>query len=182
NLWFARGDATATGQRGASFDIVFSRALIHHLATPEPMVAEAVRLLRPGGILIIQDRTVEDVLRPASPSHLRGYFFERYPRLIETERERRPATETVVAAMASAGLVGIETVTLSEPRRRYESVSELQDDLRARTGRSILHALSDEELDDLIAYITARVTHAMPIQEADHWTIWCATRPCHQPT
>lgn len=177
DLWFAQGDAASTGLRDASVDIVFSRALIHHLATPAPMFAEALRILRPGGTLIVQDRTIEDVLAPASPTHLRGYFFERYPRLIETERDRRPASDAVVAALTSTGFAGVETATLAEPRRCYTSVIELQADLRARTGRSILHALSDDELDDLTAYITARVGHAMPLQETDAWTIWTAKRP-----
>ena len=47
-------------------------------------------------------------------------------------------------------------------------------DLAARTGRSILHELSDPEIEDLIAYIDERVSTVGPIVEKDRWTLWSA--------
>lgn len=176
-LSFVHASATATGLPDASFDIVFSRALIHHLPELEPAFAEAYRILVPGGTLIVQDRTIEDVLHPATPTHLRGYFFERFPRLLDIERERRPASAGVAGALHEAGFLDTGSSTLSEPRRRYASVTDLQQDLSARTGRSILHALDDDELDDLIAHITSRVGDSLPIHEADSWTVWKGTKP-----
>jgi hypothetical protein len=58
-------------------------------------------------------------------------------------------------------------------RRTYDSVEALERDLAARTGRSILHALDDGELGDLIAFIRARIG-APPIVEKDCWTLWSA--------
>ncbi|HVL25076.1 MAG TPA: class I SAM-dependent methyltransferase [Thermomicrobiales bacterium] len=172
-----QGDAAATGLPDASIDVVFSRAVIHHLPALGPAVAEAYRILAPGGTLIVQDRTFEDVLHPASPAHLRGYFFEVFPRLLDTERDRRPATVDVTRAMAGAGFSGIATTTLAETRRTYNSLPELQADLRKRTGRSILHALDDAELERLIDHISGRVGSHFPLVEHDPWTIWSATKP-----
>lgn len=43
------------------FDVVFSKDVLHHLADPAPLWNEALRLLRPGGCLV-----VADLVRPAS--------------------------------------------------------------------------------------------------------------------
>ncbi len=171
------GDAAATGLAAGSADIVFSRAVIHHLPDLAPVFIEARRILAPGGTIIVQDRTIEDVLQPASPEHLRGWFFDRYPRLLDIERERRPATDGVTGALAAAGFANIAVTTLAEPRRRYLSADEVREDLLARTGRSILHALDDDELADLTDHIAARIGDAFPIDEVDFWTIWTASAP-----
>lgn len=171
---FQQGDAAGTGLAPASRDVVFERALIHHLERYEPAFIEAHRVLVPGGRLIVQDRRPSDVALPGSPRHLRGWFFERFPRLLEIETGRRPTSDKVKQAMRAAGFGSIQTRTLWEVRRTYASVDELERDLSARTGRSILHALDDRELRDLIAFIRERIG-APPIVEKDCWTIWSAT-------
>jgi len=171
---FRQGDAADTGLAPASRDIVFERALIHHLASYEPAFAEARRVLAAGGRLIVQDRTPSDVALPGSPRHLRGWFFERFPKLLDIEAGRRPTSDTVKQAMRAAGFSAIQTRNLWEVRRTYATVDELEVDLAARTGRSILHALDDGELRDLIAFIRERIG-AAPIIEKDRWTIWSAT-------
>jgi arsenite methyltransferase len=50
---FALGDAVATGQADASFDLVIAHTVYSHLADPEGALAEAHRILRPGGQLVI---------------------------------------------------------------------------------------------------------------------------------
>jgi ubiquinone/menaquinone biosynthesis C-methylase UbiE len=51
DLQFAEGDAESLPFPDASFDAVISNFGIHHLARPERAVAEAMRVLRPGGRL-----------------------------------------------------------------------------------------------------------------------------------
>ena len=43
------------------FDVVMSNSLVHHLPTPEDMLRECWRVLRPGGLLFVRD-----LARPAS--------------------------------------------------------------------------------------------------------------------
>jgi ubiquinone/menaquinone biosynthesis C-methylase UbiE len=174
HLSFRQGDATATGLPSASVDIVFQRALIHHLRGYEACFAEARRVLVPGGRLIVQDRTPADVELPGSPEHLRGYFFERFPRLLAVETGRRPTDATVRMALRAAGFRDIENVSLWEVRKIHDGVERLKQDLAACTGRSILHDLSDSELGELIAYIEARIPADDPIIEKDRWTLWSA--------
>ncbi len=170
------GDAHATGLPAASVDIVFERALIHHVKDYRACFAEARRLLAPNGMFLIQDRTVADVEAPASGEHLRGYFFECFPRLMQIEKDRRPDTAHVETALNEAGFRQVVTGTLWETRRTYQNFDELAEDLAARKGRSILHELDDGELQHLIAYIRARQPASGQIVEKDRWTIW-SSRP-----
>ncbi|AVS84800.1 SAM-dependent methyltransferase [Paracidovorax avenae] len=171
---FVQGDATATGLPSAGFDVVFQRALIHHLPDCTACFAEARRLLAPGGWLLVQDRTPEDVALPGSAEHLRGYFFDRFPRLRAFEAGRRPTSEVVAAAMQANGFTDIVHRSLWETRKRYESFESLALDLAARTGRSILHELSDDELQSLIDYLRSELPAHAGIVEKDRWTLWAA--------
>jgi len=74
NLFFQQGDACATTLPSGSADIVFARALLHHIADLSACTSEAYRLLAPGGVYIIQDRTPEDVQLEGSREHIGGFF------------------------------------------------------------------------------------------------------------
>jgi ubiquinone/menaquinone biosynthesis C-methylase UbiE len=52
---FAVGDAAATGQAEGSFDLVIAHTVYSHLVDPEGALAEARRVLRQGGQLVIFD-------------------------------------------------------------------------------------------------------------------------------
>ncbi|MFD2371873.1 class I SAM-dependent methyltransferase [Brevibacillus sp. GCM10020057] len=175
-ITFLRRAAHATGLPDSSADVVFARALVHHLLELEPFVEEAWRLLAPGGVLIIQDRTMEDVLMPPSPTHFRGYFLEQFPHLLEKEAKRRPKDAKVREALQKCGFVQIETKPLWEVRRRYGQWAELKADLLARTGRSILHELDDEQLRTLVVRIGEKMAQQQTIEEQDHWTIWIGAK------
>jgi SAM-dependent methyltransferase len=159
---FREGDAAGTGLAAGSADVVFERALIHHVPDLGAVAAEAARILRPGGILLIQDRTPEDVAQPGSADHPRGWLFDLFPRLLDVENGRRADASQVGAALASAGFEDVTATTLWEVRRRYADKEDYLAEIAARTGRSILHELSDDELVMLV--------------EQDRWTVWRAVR------
>lgn len=121
NIRFVRADACRTGLADVAFDVVLQRALIHHLqqARWSPCFAEARRLLKPGGVLIVQDRTPEDCLLPGSVTHVRGYFFERYPKLKDVEARRRPESRVVCETLEHVGFVHIEERQLWEVVQKY---------------------------------------------------------------
>src|SRR5262245_37947906 len=52
---FAVGEAGATGQPDACFDLVIAHTVYSHLLDPEGALAEARRVLKPGGQLVIFD-------------------------------------------------------------------------------------------------------------------------------
>ena len=172
---FQLGDAAATGLPDGSADVVFERALIHHVPDLGAVATEAARLLRPGGILLIQDRTPADVAQPGSVTHPRGWLFEVFPRLLQVENGRRPTADAVSGTLAGAGFHDVATTSLWEVRRRYADREDYLAEIASRTGRSILHELDDAELAELVAELRRRLP-AGPLVEQDRWTIWRAVR------
>jgi SAM-dependent methyltransferase len=173
---FRPGGATATGLDAGCADLVFERALIHHVPDLGPVAAEAARLLRPGGLVLIQDRTPADVALPGSLEHPRGWLFELFPRLRDVENRRRPGAPAVAAALERAHFRDVGTESLWEVRRRYADREDYLAEIAQRTGRSILHELDDTELDRLVHGLRDRLP-AGPVIERDRWTIWRAVRP-----
>ena len=172
---FRLGDAADTGLDATSADIVFERALIHHVPDLHAVAVEAARILRPGGTLLIQDRTPDDVAQPGSIDHPRGWLFDLFPRLLDVENGRRPDPNQVEAALAAAGFDDVTTTTLWEVRRRYADREDYLAEIAARTGRSILHELNDHELSQLVEELRRRIPDG-PLVEQDRWTLWRAVR------
>jgi hypothetical protein len=61
---------------------------------------------------------------------------------------------------------------------RFRCLFYRRDDLLERRGRSILHELSDSELEELVDYIEAKLSelNSNLIVEQDRWTIWTAVK------
>ncbi|MDN4072252.1 class I SAM-dependent methyltransferase [Fictibacillus terranigra] len=173
---YVRADAANTGLPSYSADMLLERAVIHHLNGLKGCTSEAFRLLKPGGTFIVQDRTPEDSLLPGTDTHIRGYFFEKAPELIEKEIKRRFSSERVIETLENAGFSHVEEVKLWEMRKHYSSVGELSVDLRKRTGRSILFEMNNEKLEQLISYIETRLRADQEISERDRWTLWFAKK------
>ncbi|MFD0692472.1 class I SAM-dependent methyltransferase [Paenibacillus sp. GCM10027628] len=176
NVSFVQGNAYGTGLPTGQLDVVLERALIHHLDDLESCFQEASRILKPEGMYIVQDRTPEDCLLPGDASHIRGYFFEKFPALKDSETARRHDEKKVKSALESSGFQVAHEVKLWETRQVYSDLESLSQDLMARTGRSILHQLQDSELQDLVDYILSRVRDHAPIIEKDRWTVWFCER------
>jgi ubiquinone/menaquinone biosynthesis C-methylase UbiE len=181
NVTFRLGDASQTGLPDTSLDIVFNRALIHHLPELDPFFREAFRILKPGGWLVTQNRTPEDCSVPGSFTHIRGYFFEKFPGLATLEQKRRRTAGEVAEALRKAGFEAVSVHPLWEVNRTYQDMGELRETVLGRTGRSILHELSDRELTELVAFLENQLADApFPLTEKDRWTVWLARKPIHQ--
>lgn len=98
----------------ASFDVVFSNTILHHIPDPYAMLAEAARVLRPGGILLIRD-----LYRPADATRLRQLVDTYAPIEQNTDHQRRLFAESLHAALtpdelrdiaADAGLADAEVI------------------------------------------------------------------------
>lgn len=176
HVGFHLGEAQDTSLPSSSYDLILERALIHHLKDLTPNFKEAYRLLKPDGVILIQDRTPEDCLLKGSPTHIRGYFFEKFPKLAEKEVARRHLDRSVRNTLEEAGFHHVQAYDFWEVRKTHASLNDLKVDLLNRTGRSILFELSDDELHELVEAIGQKVGSNGPIQEQDRWTIWKAVK------
>ena len=87
NLSFEVGDAKATGLESESMDLVVLHTLLIHCPGPEEVLAEAFRILRPGGTLTIFDEDPpsvtaaiadSDPFRPVVDNLIRAYVHDRW--------------------------------------------------------------------------------------------------------
>ncbi len=180
NISFAVGDAMNTELQSERYDVVLERALIHHFKQEDlaACFAEALRLLKPGGVLIVQNRAPEDCLLPGSETHVRRYIVSRFPKLIEKDIARRHESPVVTAMLHQVGFQSVEERKLWETRQVYKGVDELAGDLLACTGRSILHGLTDAELHELVDDMRKELKQheGQEIVEQDRWTVWSGVR------
>jgi len=174
---FCVGSATETGLSSNCADIVFERALIHHLSDKEQIdnASETWRLLRQGGVLVVQDRTFEDVQSLEPTFWIRSTLFEAFPNLIDFERSRRPDRKVYEEILVNIGFTEVQTISYQEVRKRYASFDELKAEIISRKGKSILYELSD---GDIAAYckLLEEKSFTHPLVECDSWTIWLAKK------
>lgn len=178
NINFKLGNALDTKLEDEQYDIILERAIIHHIQNLNECFKEAYRLLKPGGIFLIQDRTQEDCLLKGSSTNIRGYFFSKYPSLINKEISRRFSSPKVLQTLQKKGFNSIKEYSLWETRKVYKHIDDLMKDILNRTGRSILYELDDQQLENLAVYIKnqTNLSSNKTIIEKDRWTIWKAAK------
>ncbi|MEK4297791.1 methyltransferase domain-containing protein [Oceanobacillus sp. FSL W8-0428] len=176
NISFQLGYANNTGLESGSADFILSRALIHHIKDLGSVFVEAYRVLKSDGCYLIQDRTLDDCLLEGSNEHIRGYFFEAFPKLKEFEKKRRRSSDNIKLSLQQAGFRKIEEHRLWEIRKTYKDKQALLDDIQSRAGRSIMHELSDAELASLINYIDQSIGDIEELVEKDRWTLFKAVK------
>ena len=69
NTEFVEGDGTALPFPDASFDLGGTHRTLHHVATPERIVAELARVTRPGGHVLVVDQLAPDDTAAAAVLH-----------------------------------------------------------------------------------------------------------------
>jgi SAM-dependent methyltransferase len=91
NVQLVEADATALPFEGGSFEVVATARTLHHVARPELVIAEATRVLRPGGTMLVVDQ-----LAPVDP--IAAIELNRF------ERARDPSTSRVLGDVDLRGL------------------------------------------------------------------------------
>lgn len=172
---FRVGSASQTTLPDGCADIVFERALIHHLPEQQQHenAVEALRILRPSGLLCVQDRTFADVQASDADFWIRSTLFEAFPHLLDFERSRRPSTNGYADLLRQAGFAEVTVWPYREIRRRYASFEQLRDEILSRKGKSILFALSEAELRRYCELLEQK-SASHPLIECDAWTVWLA--------
>lgn len=79
---FDLGDAKGLPYEDGAFDVVCSNTILHHIPDPQPFLAEAWRVLKPGGALLIRD-----LFRPRDAAELDRLVTEHAADANPTQRE-----------------------------------------------------------------------------------------------
>lgn len=76
--------------------------------------------------------------------------------------------------MNAAGVCDITVDHFWEVRSVHQDRCAYLDDIAAGAGRSVLHELDNDKLDNLVDYLRTRVPEELVV-ETDRWIIWSAT-------
>jgi ubiquinone/menaquinone biosynthesis C-methylase UbiE len=117
NVTFVEADATSLPFEAFSFDIAATRRTLHHIARPELVVAELVRVTRLGGRIV-----VEDQIAPVDP--LAALDVDRFERARDRSHTRLLPDVDLRHLFEANGLV-LETRRYRTERRSLDSYLEL---------------------------------------------------------
>jgi SAM-dependent methyltransferase len=127
NASFVEGDLTALPFAGAAFDLVGTLRTLHHVPRPELVVAELVRVTRPGGRLLVVDQ-----LAPGDP--LAALELNRFERARDPSHTRALADVDMRGLFDSNNLVLLRSEVVREERELgpYLDLAACEGEERAR--------------------------------------------------
>jgi len=127
NVTFVEGDATKLPFELGSFDLVGTRATLHHVARPELVVSELARVVVPGGRVLVIDQIAS--VDPLAAGELNAFERSRDP------SHTRALSDVDMRTLFEAnGLVLERAQTVSEPRHldAYLDLAGCEGDERER--------------------------------------------------
>jgi SAM-dependent methyltransferase len=133
----AQGQARSLPFAGASFDLVICVNALHHFLDPRAFIAEARRLLRPGGALV-------SVGMDPHAGRDRWYLYDYFPGTLETDRRRFPSAGTLVDWVKAAGFESAAWLTPEHILNTQRGRAVLDDPFLQKHGTSQLVLLSDD--------------------------------------
>ncbi|HLF03462.1 MAG TPA: class I SAM-dependent methyltransferase [Anaerolineales bacterium] len=133
----ACGRATQLPFAPAAFDLVFCVNALHHFGQPDVFIAQARRLLRPGGALAIANM---DPHRGTD----RWYLYDYFEGARETDLRRFPSSGVLLDWLAKAGFDPVEWQVIEKIKSELTGRAVLDDHFLQKHGTSQLALLSDE--------------------------------------
>ena len=115
NAFFQAGDATDLPFEGASFDVVHCHALLNHAPDTQAVLAEAMRVLKPGGLVAAREVIGDSSF--VEPGHYLGIedgAWETFLKLLAANGGHPQMGKELKRAFADAGLVDIHATASFE--------------------------------------------------------------------
>ncbi|MDH6131200.1 ubiquinone/menaquinone biosynthesis C-methylase UbiE [Kitasatospora sp. MAA4] len=156
---YLAGSAEALPVADAGFDLALLSRVVHHLPDRPAAAREMLRVLRPGGRLVI---------RTTFRERLDALVYTYWPRLRETDAGRFPAEREVLADFTAAGFT-VHRV-FSQALAVARDLGEFRDRLTDRPQSKFL-ALTEREFAEGLARLSAdaldarRAAAAQPVRE-----------------
>ena len=143
---WTEGDCERLTLAPNSFDCVLMSLVIHQLEDQPAIVGEAFRLLRPGGICLIRQSTLEQLLD--------GPWFRFFPEVITIERRRVPFRREIEHWMDSAGFDPVRVEVVKQ--RPHETNMQRLEEFQKRVTSS-LRMISEEAYEAGMARLMAHL-------------------------
>jgi ubiquinone/menaquinone biosynthesis C-methylase UbiE len=136
-LKLSRGSAVHLPYKNETFDLVYSVDAIHHFGNSHAYIAEAFRVLKPGGALATIGH---------DPHHgtTDWYIYNYFEGVYDTYLRRYPSEQAVLAQMEEAGFNQLSAQTVEHIKNIHVGESVLRDPFIKHSASSQLALLSEE--------------------------------------
>lgn len=114
NVTFVNASATDTGLPRGSFDLVYCRFLLLHLADPEACLGEMRSLLKPGGVVVCEDGDLTSA--GSEPASSLGAFADLFGRLGPTRGLDYTLGRRLYQMVGAAGFESV-SIRVNQPVR-----------------------------------------------------------------
>ena len=136
HVQYQQGDAEALPFAENTFDVVVTRLAVHHFAHPDRVLAGVLRVLRPGGRLVLVDVTVsEDQAEAALQNAIENIRDPSHVRML-------PYSE-LMALTRAAGFDILAEATWDASREFEEWMGIVNEPLRIQSLRTVTRALAE---------------------------------------
>ncbi len=149
---FTHGRANQLPFADSSFDLVYCVNAFHHFDQPDVAIAEARRLLKPGGAFAI--------IGMDPRAQIRWYLYDYFPGTLETDLCRFPSGGTITDWMIAAGFDNTEWRLVHQTAHEVKGREVLADHFLQKHGTSQLTLLTDEAYAAGVRRIEADIAEA----------------------
>ncbi|HET9906911.1 MAG TPA: class I SAM-dependent methyltransferase [Anaerolineales bacterium] len=153
SLKLARGSAIRLPYQNDTFDLVYCVDAIHHFVDHQAFVAEAFRVLRPGGALAVIGFDPHD-----GATH--WYIYDYFDGVYETDLRRYPSGTSLLAWMQRAGFQNVSSQLAEHILNVHAGDAVLKDPYLKHTSTSQLALLSQSAYQAGIERIKAAIVAA----------------------
>ena len=152
-LSLSRGSGTELPYRSSSFDLIYCVDAIHHFGDHHAFIAEASRLLKPGGALAIIGHDPHE-----GPSH--WYIYNYFDHVYDTDLRRYPSGSNVLKWMEQEGFQNISSQTVENIHNIHVGRAVLRDPFLKHNATSQLALLDEDTYQAGIKNIEAALARA----------------------
>jgi SAM-dependent methyltransferase len=152
-LKLSRGAAGQLPYRTETFDLVFCVDAIHHFGDQRAFIAEAFRVLKPGGALVV-------IGHDPHSGEGNWYIYDYFDTVYETDLKRYPSSGAIKNWMKQAGFENIERQDVEHILNLHMGEGVLNDPFIKQNATSQLALLSEDSYEEGIEKIKADLKSA----------------------